>query len=172
MRHTKFYYKHKETVNNFFWHGFQLFSKSSATVLIFFLSAEYLKPRQFGLLNYLMTIIGLLTIFCDLGLALAISKFVAEYKTLQSKKLDSILFSVSIAAIAMSTLISVVVILLGHRIFKNDYRYILCFVPCLFFMPLTGIIDGTYRGLKQFRRLALVNSVVGMFSLVISFILI
>jgi len=39
-------------------------------------------------------------------------------------------------------------------------------------MPLTSVIDGVYRGLKQFRKLALVSSVIGTFSLVISFILI
>jgi len=164
--------KQKETINNFLWRSLQVFSKSGVTFLIFFISAKVLEPIEFGLLGYLMTVVGMLTIFCDFGLSIAVSKFVAEYKARQSEKLNRILFSVSTIAITASALITVVVILFGNIIFKDNYRYILYFLPYLFFMPLTSIVDGLYRGLKQFRKLALVSSAIGMFSLVISFILI
>jgi len=119
-----------------------------------------------------MAVVGLLTIFCDFGLSIAVSKFVAEYKARQSEKLSRILFSASTIAITASALITIVIVVFGNRIFKDNYRYILCFLPYLFFMPLTSIVDGVYRGLKQFRKLALVSLVVGIFSLAISFILI
>lgn len=164
--------KQKETINNFLWRSLQVFSKSGVTFLIFFISAKVLKPVEFGLLGYLMAVVGLLTIFCDFGLSIAVSKFVAEYKARQSEKLSRILFSASTIAITASALITVVVVVFGNRIFKDNYRYILYFLPYLFFMPLTSIVDGVYRGLKQFRRLALVSSVIGIFSLAISFILI
>lgn len=168
----KLYEKDREIVHNFVWRSLQVFSKSGVTFLIFFISAKVLEPIELGLLSYLMAVVGLLTIFCDFGLSIAVSKFVAEYKARQSEKLNRILFSVSTIAITVSALITVVVILFGNIIFKDNYRYILYFLPYLFFMPLTSIVDGVYRGLKQFRRLALVSSVIGMFSLVISFILI
>ena len=168
----KLYERDRETVHNFVWRSLQVFSKSGVTFFIFFISAKFLKPVELGLLSYLMAVVGLLTIFCDFGLSIAVSKFVAEYKAKQSEKLNRILFSVSTIAITASALITVIVILCGNRIFKDNYRYILYFLPYLFFMPLTSVVDGVYRGLKQFRKLALVSSVIGTFSLVISFILI
>jgi O-antigen/teichoic acid export membrane protein len=168
----KLFPEENETVNNFLWRSLQVFSKGSVTFLIFFISAKFLEPIEFGLFGYLMAVVGLLTIFCDFGLSTAVSKFVAECKARQSEKLDSILFSVSTIAITISMLISVAVILFGSRIFKNNYRYILYFLPYLFFMPLTSIVDGMYRGLKQFRRLALISLFIAIFCLLISFILI
>ena len=70
--------KQKETINNFLWRRLQVFGKSGVTFLIFFISAKFLKPIEFGLLSYLMVVVGALTIFCDFGLSIAVSKFVAE----------------------------------------------------------------------------------------------
>lgn len=168
----KLYYKHRETIHNFFWRSLQIFSKQGVAFLIFFIAAKLLKPEDFGLLNYLRAVVALLMIFCDFGLSQAISKFAAEYQTLKSEKLNRLLFSVSTLIVAIAAAISIVIIFIGGRIFKENYRYIVLFLPYLFLMPLTSVIDGLYRGLKQFKKLALISLIVGVFSIFISFILI
>ena len=168
----KSYYKHKETVHNFFWHSLQITGKQGVVFIIFFIAAKFLTPQKFGIFNYLMAVVGLLMLFCDFGLSLAISKFVTEYKIRQSEKLNTILFSVSAVIISVCALISLIVVLLGRPVFKENYKYVLCLLPYLFLMPLTGIAEGVYKGLKEFKKLSLITCIVGISSLIVSIFLI
>ena len=147
-------------------------SKQGTACLIFFIAAKFLSPEGFGDFGYLMAVVGLLIIICDFGFSTAVSRFVAECKFKESDKLNNILFSISIVTIGISTFISVIVVLLGSRVFEENYQYVLCLLPYLFLMPLTSIADGVYRGLKQFKKLALISLIVGIFSLAASFLLI
>ena len=166
------YNKHKETVQNFSWRSLQMFSRYGVTAIIFFAAAKLLSPEDFGLLNYLRTMFFLLMIFCDFGVSFAISKFVTEYKVKQSERLNSITFTIVVFSLSIAALISAAVIIFGNAIFKENYRYILCFLPSLFLLPLTNIFDGVYRGLKDFKKLAFISSIVGLVSIGISIFLI
>jgi O-antigen/teichoic acid export membrane protein len=166
------YNRHKETLENFSWRSLQMFSRYGVMAIIFFVAAKLLSPEEFGLLNYLRTVFFLLMIFCDFGLSYAVSKFVTEYKVGRSAKLNSIAFTIVIFSIGIAALISATVFILGDTIFKENYRYILCFLPYLFLMPLTEILDGIYRGLKEFKKLALISFIVGLVSIGISLLLI
>jgi len=168
----RLYNKHKQTGQHFLWRTLQITSKQGTSALIFFIAVKYLSPEELGNLGYLTAVIGLLMILCDFGFSTSISRFVTEYKVKKSDKLNKILFSISIVIIGMSTFISVIVVLLGGGIFGENYRYVLYLLPCLFLMPLTGVVDGVYRGLKEFKKLALISSIVGMLSLVVSFFLV
>ncbi|MCJ7728812.1 MAG: oligosaccharide flippase family protein [Sedimentisphaerales bacterium] len=166
------YNRHKETAQNFFWRSLQMFSRYGVTAIIFFAAAKLLSPEDFGLLNYLRTVFFLLMIFCDFGLSYAVSKFVTEYKISQPEKLNRIAFTIVTFSVSIGALISVVVIVLGDTFFKENYRYILYFLPYLFLIPLTDILDGMYRGLKEFKKLAVISSIVGLVSIGISLFLI
>lgn len=168
----KLYNKHRETLHNFSWRCLQIFGKHGVVFFIFFIAAKLLQPEDFGLFNYLRAVIILLTIFCDFGLSYAISKFTAEYEFLKSEKLNRLLFSASIFVAIIAATISAVIVFTGGIFFKENYRYIVLFLPYLFLMPLTSVIDGFYRGLKQFKKLAIISSIVGGVSVFISFILI
>lgn len=168
----KLYNTHKQTGHNFLWRALQMAGKQGTACLIFFVAAKFLSPESLGDFSYLMAVVGLLIIICDFGFSTAVSRFVAEYKFKESEKLNKILFSISIVTIGISTLISAIVVLLGGRVFKENYRHILCLLPYLFLMPLTSIADGVYRGLMQFKKLALISIIVGAFSLAASFLLI
>lgn len=168
----KLYNTHKQTGQDFLWRTLQMAGKQGTACLIFFIAAKFLSPESFGDFGYLMAVVGLLVIICDFGFSTAVSRYVAEYKFKQSEKLNKIFFSISIISIGISTFISVIVVVLGGRVFKENYRYILCLLPYLFLMPLTSIADGMYRGLKQFKKLALISIIVGVFSLAASFVLI
>ena len=166
------YNRHKETIHNFSWRSLQLFGKYGVTAVIFFVAARLLSPEDFGLLNYLRTVFFLLMIFCDFGLSIAVSKFVVEYKIDQPEKLNRIAFTIVIFSVGIGALISVAVIFLGNTFFKENYRYILCFLPYLFLIPLTDILDGMYRGLKEFKKLAVISSIASLVSIGLSIFLI
>ena len=168
----KLYNTHKQTGQDFLWRTLQMAGKQGTACLIFFIAAKFLSPESFGNFGYLMAVVGLLAVICDFGFSTAVSRYVAEYKFKQSEKLNKIFFSISIVSIGISTFISAVVVVLGGRVFKENYRYILCLLPYLFLMPLTSIADGMYRGLKQFKKLALISIIVGIFSLAASFVLV
>lgn len=166
------YNRHKETLEDFSWRSLQIFSRYGVMAVIFFAAAELLSPEELGLFNYLRTVFFLLMIFCDFGLSFAISKYVTEYKIIGSDKLNSIAFTIVTFSMSIAALFSGVVIIFGRAIFKDNYSYILCFLPYLFLMPLTDILDGMHRGLKEFKLLALIGSVTGLISIGISFLLI
>ena len=167
----KLFNTHQETANNFFWRSLQIFSKQGVTFLIFFLAAKFLTPVEFGLLNYLMAVLALLMIFCDFGISTATSKYVAEYAAKKSRHLNKILFSVSAIIIGSAAVISLFIIFAGENIFQENYLYLLFFLPYLFLVPLTSVADGVYRGLKEFKKLAIISFFVGIISLVASYFL-
>jgi O-antigen/teichoic acid export membrane protein len=166
------YKRHKETLENFSWRSLQMFSRYGVTAVIFFAAANLLSPEEFGLLNYLRTVFFLLMIFCDFGLSYAVSKFVTEYKINEPEKLNRIAFTIVAFSMSIAALFSVGVIIFGRAIFKDNYSYILYFLPYLFLMPLTDILDGIYRGLKEFKALAIIGSVTGLISIGISLLLV
>ncbi len=169
---NKLYNKHRQTGQHFLWRTLQIVSKQGTSALIFFIAAGYLSPEEFGIFSYLMAVIGLLMILCDFGFSAAISRFVTEYEVTKSEKLAKTLFSISVVVIGISAFISILVVCLGRRLFDENHRYVIYLLPCLFLMPLAGICDGIYRGLKQFKKLALVSSCVGVVSLAASFFLV
>lgn len=165
------YNQHKETVHNFIWRALQIGGKQGITFAIFFMSAYFLTPESFGLYSYLMALVGLFIIFCDFGISSATSKYVAEYKAKKSKDLNKILFSVSIAIIGLATIISLFIIFFGGYIFE-EHKFLLYFIPYLFLFPLTSVLDGVYRGLKEFKKLSIITLIFGGVSLIASYFLI
>ncbi len=165
------YLRHKETIHNFIWRALQIGAKQGTTFLIFFMSAYFLSPERFGLFSYLMTLVAFFIIFCDFGLSTATSKYVAEYKANKSESLNKILFSVSIIIISLATLISLFLIFFGGYLF-GEHKLLLYFIPYLFLFPLTSVLDGVYRGSKEFKKLSIITLVVGALSLIASYFLI
>jgi len=165
------YNQHKETAHNFFWRALQIGAKQGTTFLIFFMSAYFLIPEDLGLFSYLMAVVGLLIIFCDFGLSTSTSKYVTEEKTRNSNSLNNILFSISILIIGISAFVSLFIFFVGRFIFE-DYNLLIYLIPYLFFLPLSSVADGVYRGLKEFKRLSIISLIVGFFSLIISYLLI
>ena len=165
------YNQHKETIHNFFWRFLQIGAKQGTTFLIFFIAAYYLIPEDLGLFSYIMAVVGLLLIVCDFGFSPSASKYVAELKAKKSKNVNRILFSISIVIIILSTLVSLFVIFIGKYIFE-EYILLLYLLPYLFFLPLSSVADGVYRGLKDFKKLSIISVAVAVFTLPLSFFLI
>ncbi|MCQ6961815.1 oligosaccharide flippase family protein [Methanolobus chelungpuianus] len=166
------YSRHRETIHNFGWRALQTFGKQIVTFSILALSAKLLTPYDFGVYNYVLTIIFLLIIFGDFGISTATSKYVAEYNATDKKKLELILFNSSVILVVLATAISLLTVVFGKYVLEDKYAYVLYVLPMLFFAPISSLYDGIFRGLKRFKDLAIISLSVGFSSLLFVYILI
>ena len=166
------YRTNKETIHNFIWRSIQTFGKQGITFLIFILCAKLLTPYDFGIYNYVLAIVFFLIIFGDFGISTATSKYVAEYNVTDKNKLKSVLFNSGIIILGLTIIISVLTLIIGPSYLKEKYIYVLWLLPLIFLAPMTSLYDGIYRGLKRFKKLAIISLIVGFFSLSFVYILI
>ena len=159
------YQEHKETVHNFFWRALQVIGKDGIIFLIFLISARLLTPYEFGIYNYILAAVFFLIMFGDFGISTATSKYVAEYNVIDKRKLKLILFSSGLIIFGLTVLMIVLTVAFGKFFLADKYRYILYLLPLVFLAPMTSLYDGVYRGLKKFKRLALISIIVGVISL-------
>jgi O-antigen/teichoic acid export membrane protein len=168
----KAYKTHRETIHNFFWRALQIIGKDGVVFLIFLISARLLIPYEFGVYNYVLAVIFFLIIFGDFGISTATSKYVAEYNATNKKKLKLVLFNSGIIILGLTILITILTLLFGKFFLGDKYVYVLYLLPLIFLAPMTSLYDGIYRGLKQFKKLAIISLIVGLISLSFVYILI
>ena len=153
-----FFNDHRETILNVFWRGLQLAVKDGVTFVIFVLAAKLLSPYEFGVYNYVLAVIFFLILFGDFGISVAASKYVAEYQVTNPEKLKGVLFNAGLVILVLTILITTATLLYGPRILKDKHIYVLYILPVVFLAPMTSLYDGIYRGLKQFKLLALLST--------------
>ncbi len=168
----KFFSKHNLLIHDFFWRSLQVVGKQGVNFFIFILCAKYLSAYDFGIYNFVLVIIYFLVMFGDFGISTATSKYVAEYHHNDREKLKSVLFNSGLLIILITAVVSLVTLLLGPSQFGDKYQYVLLALPMLFFSPMTSLFDGIYRGLKQFKKLALISLIVGGISMLIVYLLV
>jgi O-antigen/teichoic acid export membrane protein len=159
------YKDHKETILNVFWRGLQLTVKDGVSFVIFLMAAKLLNPYEFGVYNYVLAVIFFLILFGDFGISVAASKFVAEYQATDPEKLKYVLFNSGLVILALTILATSVTLLWGPEFLHDKYLYVLYILPMMFLAPMTSLYDGIYRGLKKFRKLALLSTAVSVISL-------
>lgn len=162
-----------ETLKNFLWRLFQVSSKHGVAFLIFFISATYLNEEDFGRFVYYLSVASLLVLFCDFGLGNSAAIYIAEFKAKKkSSDIDKLFSSIALIIVLISAVFSVIIFFLGSAYFPEELIYIQLLIPYLFFLPLTSLLDGVYRGLMKFKLLSLISGVVGFVSLVLALFLV
>ena len=139
--------------------------KQGIVFIIFVICAKLLSVYEFGVYNYLLAVIFFLIMFGDFGISTATSRYVAEYNANDKKKLELVLFNIGFLILSLTILIAVMVMVFGKIYLKDYYYYILLLLPLVILSPLVSLYDGIYRGLKKFRELALITSLVSLISL-------
>ena len=76
-----------------------------------------------------------------------------------------VLFSSGIAILGLTIVITILTLIIGPSYLKEKYLYVLYVLPLIFLAPMTSLYDGMYRGVKKFKKLAIVSVIVGLFSL-------
>ncbi len=153
-----------ERLSNVIWRSIQVFGKSAITLLIFFICAKVLSPYDFGIYNYLLSIIFLLIVICDFGISTAVSRYTTEYNLTDRIKYKSILTSSTIIVSILALFLSIFAILAGKYILTDKFYYIWYILPLVLLVPISSIYDGIYRGLKKFKQ----SSIIFIFSSITS----
>lgn len=152
-----YFSENKNTGVNFLWRFLQIGGKQGMAFLIFFIAARLLDPQTFGTYNYIMAFVFLFIIFCDFGVSQATSTLVARYKSQKNKDLSSLLFNSFLLLMGTVALIFSIVYLVGIFYTHVFYDYFFFVLPLFFLIPASSLLDGYYRGLKQFRVLSLIT---------------
>jgi len=157
----------KKLVKSFIWRITQLGFKQGTVFLIFIISAKLLNKYEFGLYNYILAIILFLTLFCDFGISTAVSKYVAEYEVTNKRQQKYVLSNSLVLVIALATLTSIISLAITP-ITKVQVSIMLSAIPLLYVIPISSVYDGTYRGLRRFKELAIVTIIASIITMVIS----
>src|SRR3989344_3923044 len=157
--------KHREAMSNFIWRLLQLVSKQGVTLLIFLLSARMLPPYEFGTYNYALAIIFFLIMFGDFGISTATSKYIAEYNVTNKDKLRLVLFNSTLMILSLTLIIAIFTLLFGRAYLGGIYPYVFYLFPLIFLAPMTSLYDGIYRGVKNFKKLAIISLSTSIISL-------
>lgn len=156
---------------DFLWRAIQTASKQGVMTLIIFISAYYLSPTDFGMLNYYLALFALVVIFCNFGVSTATSKFIAQYHGVDEVKKNQTLFSSIALVIITVTLVVLLAATVGSGLIGIDEQIFLLFIPYLLLVPLSNVLDGYFRGIKSFKILSLTSIVAGIISVIVAVIL-
>jgi len=157
-------------LTNLLWRFIQVYSKSGITFIIFFFTAKTLNSYDFGIYNYILTIVLFLITIADFGISTATSKYVAEYNGNAKGKIIffNALFLITTVSL-LTTIIFYAYSLLTHF---DKFSYIKVIIPLIFLIPVSSLYDGIFRGLGMFKKLSIISTCVGLLSLPIIYLLI
>jgi O-antigen/teichoic acid export membrane protein len=164
--------KYKKYLIDFFWISLHRLGTDGLTVLVFFLTARLLTPELFGQYNYLLALVSLFVIFGDFGLSTSTGKFVAEYRVKNKERIGRIIFSSLVVCFFLSLIVSVFVLIFGKILFASNYNFIFYLIPLIFLISSVSILNGIYRGLQEFKNLAIISLTSGLLALISAFFLI
>jgi len=170
---SKFYNKHKLSVGNLIWRVIQIFFKQGMQYIVLLYFARVLAPTEFGKYNYAISILLLLVTFSDFGISAAVSKFTSEY-SVKNKELEKHLFFNSFVIL---TFFSIIIIIISFFLYlylplRDNQLLIVYLIPSVFFAPITSLLDGIYRGRKDFKKLSIINVFCGIIYFILSFFLV
>jgi len=161
--------ENSSNLKNIIWKSIQTFGKEGTAYIVFFICAKFLKPDEMGQYSYIMSIVFLIRIFSDFGISVTSSKYVAEYVHTNRYKANKIFFN-SLFLIIIFTSISLLFLFFFRNFFlKNIFSHFLIMIPMLYFIPISYLYDGIFRGYKYFKVNSIISLVSGFLTLPILF---
>ncbi|MFA7654866.1 MAG: oligosaccharide flippase family protein [Candidatus Dojkabacteria bacterium] len=162
---TSKYFSLRKNLTPFLWRLTQVLFKQGTTAIMFFIATYFLTKEDMGVYAYVSSMLLLLALFTDFGISTSTSRYVALYNSEDKEKVKRIFFNVSLVILVATVVVLVIFILLKDILSVQYPDYLLLTLPMIFIYPMTSLMDGIYRGLKEFKKLALftiLNSVVGI----------
>ncbi len=164
--------KHIVSIENLFWRFLQVAGKQGVSFTIFFITGYFLSSSEFGIYNYIFSVIFIFLLISDFGIAISTSKYVTEKKSINDISYKNIFISILLVMIILSFISSFILLFLNRFILKEYKIYTNYLVFLLFLIPLTSLNDGIYRGLKRFKILSIVSLFSGAITILSSIFLI
>ena len=162
---TSKYFSLRKNLTPFLWRLTQVLFKQGTTAIMFFIATYFLTKQDMGVYAYVSSMLLLLALFTDFGISTSTSRYVALYNSEDKEKVKRIFFNVSLVILVATVVVLVIFILLKDILSVQYPDYLLLTLPMIFIHPMTSLMDGIYRGLKEFKKLALftiLNSIVGI----------
>ncbi|MDD2578177.1 MAG: oligosaccharide flippase family protein [Candidatus Dojkabacteria bacterium] len=162
---TSKYFSLRKNLTPFLWRLTQVLFKQGTTAIMFFIATYFLTKQDMGVYAYVSSMLLLLALFTDFGISTSTSRYVALYNSEDKEKVKRIFFNVSLVILVATVVVLVIFIFLKDILSVQYPDYLLLTLPMIFIYPMTSLMDGIYRGLKEFKKLALftiLNSVVGI----------
>jgi len=159
-------------VKNFFWRGLQTFGKQGLFFIVFTIGARLLPQQNFGIYNYVMASVMLLTLFCDFGISKATSRHIAMSRELKIDSYEETVFNMSLLSLLVGFLVLIFLVFFGKIFFGSNYVYILYASPLIFLVSFASIQEGLFMGLEKFKKLSIIILVSGVLNILTSYVLI
>lgn len=162
---TSKYFSLRKNLTPFLWRLTQVLFKQGTTAIMFFIATYFLTKEDMGVYAYVSSMLLLLALFTDFGISTSTSRYVALYNSEDKEKVKRIFFNVSLVILVATVVVLVIFIFLKDILSVQYPDYLLLTLPMIFIYPMTSLMDGIYRGLKEFKKLALftiLNSIVGI----------
>jgi O-antigen/teichoic acid export membrane protein len=166
------YQNNKELSKSFIWRLIQILSKQGTSGLMFFIATYFLTKEEMGIYGYVSSILLMLVIFSDFGISISTSRYITLYNTTQKEKVNKVFFNSLLIILTVSVVVVSTVLILKESIFPRHLEYIYYALPLVLITPLTSVLDGIYRGLKKFKKLATVSLCNSVLGITISYILV
>lgn len=154
MLKKKFFFT--EFSRNYFWSSVLFFSKQGFLIYLILLSTFLLSKENFGYLGYSLAFSSFLVLFINFGISISVNKYVASYKLTNPSKLQTLLFPLLLYTIGAASIVSILTLFFFDSFFSIPKHYLYFLIPINFFLPLTSILDGFYKGLKEFKFLGII----------------
>ena len=164
--------KRNTNSKNFVWRSIQLGSRQGIMFFILFISAKLLSAEEFGVYNYLIAIAFFFTLLADFGISRAVTKFTAQYNTVDKEKIKYIFFNSALIMIGLVALFVLLILLFANVIIGENYPYIYYLIPVFIFLPLTSLFDGIYSGLLKFKTLSVISLISGLLATLSTYFLV
>ncbi len=162
----------KRRSKDFIWRSIQFLSRQGFTFFVLLVAAKLLTKEEFGAYNYIIAIGFLFTLIADFGISRAVTKFTAQYNTVEKERLKSIFFNAGLIIVGITLLLIIIALSFSNQIADEYGTYLKFLIPFFLFMPLSSLFDGIYTGLKKFKKLGVLNLIAAVIALPISFFLI
>jgi O-antigen/teichoic acid export membrane protein len=130
--------------------GILFFSSLASKALSFFFtmySAQYLGDEGFGLLSYLLAVVGIIGIFTDIGLAQLMTREVARDRSRTGKYFYNTI--VIKLLLILVTLVAVTVYMAVVRTPPEIYALVYLFVAYIIFMHFSGVFNSLFQAYER-----------------------
>lgn len=135
--------------------------------------AKQLGPKLFGEYNVVQTTIGLFGTVSGLGLGLAATKLIAEWRTKEKNTLGEIIGNLYLISILISLIVFLIFFILSTwvsiEILENQSLIILFKITAaiVVFDSINGVQNGILSGYEKFKVIAIINLITGLITAIL-----
>ncbi len=152
----------KKSLSNLIWLGSDKFLRSGILFILTIFVAQYLGPEQFGILNYILSIIAIFYVFSSLGLEPIIVK-----KIVENKKNSNLILSTSLVIRLLGSFCCYLILFVILKLINFDEKLLnYTLIIGLTIILKTTEVFFSYFHAKLLSKMIIISQFIGLFFLV------